>query len=174
MGQIHYLFPPESGNPDNQTALDLRHAHPKLPELHSYWQGKLRGRALPLRSELDVTEFAGWLGNLSLVEVVDGGRDFYYRVHGTNKVQYLGRDLTGRHVSDLDAVSADIVASEYKLVVATGKPQFVSRSHINIKKEQVRTDKLMLPLSVREPRESVDMILVGLYAWFGRAKGKSL
>ena len=170
MGQIHYLFAPEPEFPEVPEELDLRHAHPKLVELHDYWLGKLGDRPLPLRSELDVTEFVDWLGNLSLVEAVEGGRDYFYRVHGTNKVQYLGQDLTGRHVSDLDEVSADIVSTEYNFVVATGKPHFVSRSHINGKKEHMRTDKLMLPLSVHEARDSVDMILVGLYAWFGRGK----
>lgn len=146
--------------------LDIKDAHPKLKNLYEFWSGKRAGRRMPSRTDFDTVEFAPWMGNLSLIDVVDGGRDFYYRVHGTLLVNYLGRDLTGGQVTDLAPDQIDLVMAEYRNVLATSSPQFVSRPHINGNREFLRTDKLMLPLA--HDGLTVTMIMVGLYSWHGR------
>jgi len=166
MSSIHYLFPQDAEGAAGSHFPDLRGAHPKMLSLFEFWRSRCGERCFPKRSDFDVLEFAPWMGNLSLVEPVDEGRDYRYRVHGTNKVDYLGRDLTGRCISELPLEQAAIVKEEYDRVVASGVPHFVNRPHINGDKDFLRTNKLMLPLS--KDTAAVEIILVGLYSWFGR------
>lgn len=174
MSSIHYLFPQDAEGAAESHLPDLRGAHPKVLSLFEFWLSRCGERRFPKRSDFDVMDFAPWMGNLSLVELIDEGRDYRYRVHGTNKADYLGRDLTGRCVSELPLDQAAIVREEYDRVVSSGVPHFVNRPHINGDKDFLRTNKLMLPLS--KDMAAVEIILVGLYSWFGRisAEPKSI
>ena len=36
-----------------------------------------------------------WLGNVLLVDVIEGGAEFVYRLYGSNVAERFGRDMTG-------------------------------------------------------------------------------
>lgn len=75
--------------------------HPKLLDLLRFWEEKRGARTMPRRSEIDVLELAPWLGNLILLEVLDYGENFLYRVYGTNLVRLIQYDRTGKSTDDL-------------------------------------------------------------------------
>lgn len=65
------------------------------------WNRLRRDGDLPLRFDFDPETVADWLSYLSILEAVDEGRDFRYRLTGTRVDAYLGQNLTGRRVSDI-------------------------------------------------------------------------
>lgn len=67
-----------------------------------HWLSKCVNERLPSRRDIDIAELGPWLGRVLMMDVIDGGEDFRYRLIGTEIVDAVGRDLTGRLVSDVD------------------------------------------------------------------------
>src|SRR5690348_17873717 len=59
-----------------------------LSGLLAYWRGKLRGRAMPRRADIDPAEIPRLLPHLQLVERIDGR--YRYRLAGTAIVAAYG------------------------------------------------------------------------------------
>lgn len=72
----------------------------RLIGFYRLWQAKRRDRRLPARSDLTHDELKPWFGNLILLDVIDGGRDFRYRLFGMNIVRQAGFDMTGKFLSE--------------------------------------------------------------------------
>jgi hypothetical protein len=132
----------------------------ELTELYDFWDGLRRGRELPSRSDVDVFELKPWLGNLSMLSVIDGGADFYFRVHGSNLRELVDADLTGRYLGKLPYEWVGAWMAEYTEVVRSRAPVFRSRSPSLIK-TFIAIEKLMLPLS--ENGRDVDHIFYAVY-----------
>ncbi len=133
---------------------------PALRGLWSYWNGKRVDGRLPGRDAINPFELRPWLGRLLLMDVVDSGRDFRYRLHGTGLVQLFGVDLTARLVSGLAVPDVDRLLNEARAAVA-------SRDYVHIEatvvaeKQFVAISKLILPLATRG--DDVDILMVGIY-----------
>ena len=134
--------------------------HPKLRDLHGFWQHKRGERVFPRRKDLDVIELWPWLGNLMLIEVENGGTDFLYRVYGTVLADYFSRDLTGRRTSSLAGDVQAVVRGEYARTIDKGEPIIVTRER-TVQQRRIRASKLILPLGPQA--ETIDHLLVGLY-----------
>ena len=65
-----------------------------------YWSSQRDGRKLLTRRSIDPVELADLLANLVLVEVLDGGRDYFHRIAGESAASLLGADLMGRRLSE--------------------------------------------------------------------------
>lgn len=135
--------------------------HPELAALRDFWDEKRGDRRMPARADIDVQELKRWLGHLALLDVVDGGRDFVFRVHGVDLVELYGVDLTGKALSEAGSAVEAVVLDEYRSVVDEKAPLFVKRHHAQPEKDFVGVSKLILPLS--SDGETVDMILFGYY-----------
>lgn len=66
------------------------------------WNEKRAGRPLPRRSDFEIEDLAPWFGHVIIMDVIDGGRDFRYRMIGTRITEFLDRDYTGNLVSASD------------------------------------------------------------------------
>lgn len=73
---------------------------PLIDDLVAYWNRKRSGRIGPRRTEIDPTEMVAHLPHIFMLDVIDGGKDFRFRLIGTRIVEGLGRDNTGRRVSE--------------------------------------------------------------------------
>jgi hypothetical protein len=60
-----------------------------LGAVQSYWDSKRRGRSMPSRADIRPDELRDWLSQLMLVDVIDGGRDFRYRLLGTKLTTFF-------------------------------------------------------------------------------------
>jgi hypothetical protein len=140
---------------------------PQLSSLFAFWEALRGNRAMPSRQEVDVAALKPWLGHLTLLAVIDGGRDYYVRVHGTNLREMLGRDLTGRYLKALPDEWVATWVAEYDEVVKTRAPSFTARRP-SVTKDFMSIEKLMLPFST--DGNTVDMILYGVYP-VGRRRG---
>lgn len=72
---------------------------------------------MPGRSDFDALGFAPWMGHLTVLDVVDGGRDFFFRLLGTNIVDLYGYKMTGKSVSDLTREVGTTILKEYREAV---------------------------------------------------------
>lgn len=66
------------------------------------WRSKYRDGRFPSRANFDLDELTPWFGNILIMNVYGEGADFGYRLVGTNIVAGVGRDLTGKRVSESD------------------------------------------------------------------------
>lgn len=64
--------------------------------LRAYWLSKQREGALPRRQDIDPGEIRGLLPDLALVESIEAGRFFRFRLIGTSAERRLGGIATGR------------------------------------------------------------------------------
>lgn len=101
---------------------DYDHLSPYLGGFARYWEDRRGGRDIPDRRDIDVLDLKPWLGWLNVLDVIDGGRDFRYRVFGTHHVARLGADVTGKLASESNAA----VRSHFTLflgsIITTRRP----------------------------------------------------
>jgi hypothetical protein len=105
---------------------------PQISDLVAYWEGKRAGRPMPRRADIDPTELGSHLPNIFMVDVLDGGADFRYRLLGTAIVAGLGRDSTGRKLKHLYRDQPEAfagLAALFRKVVTERRPAF-ARGHI--------------------------------------------
>lgn len=134
--------------------------HPPLRALWAYWAGRKHGDLLPGRKDIAPHGMRAWLANLLLLDVIDGGSDFRYRLHGAKLVTMFGHDLTGGVVSALKVRNVDALLAEGRMAV-NGRRFVYIEDGIVAEKSFIRTSKLILPLA--NDGHAVDMLLVGIY-----------
>lgn len=111
-----------------------------------WWDGARGDRSMPAARDFDiaaVSEAAGWL---HLLEVIEEGADFRYRVYGTLVAAATGLDLTGRRVSEQPEPVRTPLTALYRDMVLRPRPV---RSLVHFPGPSVaapRWDRIMLPL----------------------------
>lgn len=89
----------------------------------AHWQGKRPADGgLPARAGLDPIEMKRWLGNLSILDVIDGGRDFVFRLYGSVLAQAVGFDMTGKSARDYPGERNNVLVDSYRAVLAARRP----------------------------------------------------
>ena len=133
-----------------------------LRKIYRYWRGKCREGALPSRADLDPTEILpALLPHVFLVDVVDGGRDFRYRLVGTHIVESVGFEYTGRLVSEfMRGREEEMQARDYHRLVESREPQHVICNMVAFGRDYMRFERVVCPLS--SDGEAIDMIFGGL------------
>lgn len=122
-------------------------ASKKLQFLLEYWTGLRRGAALPLTTDIDPMKMRRALGYVMLVDVVDGGRDFRYRLYGSMLASVSGYDMTGRFLS-CHGASANVIEFDlavYRAAVVRKKSVFTSRKPIGARYTS-RWQRVAMPL----------------------------
>lgn len=88
----------------NIVALDaIENAVTKAAVTH--WQALRRDRKLPARSELSPRELRAILPSVVLIRVIDGGRDYEYRIVGGIFAWAYGVDFQGMRLSQIERVT---------------------------------------------------------------------
>ena len=93
-------------NLSGRVEIDPKHLeHPTLGFLRAYWEGKRGGRPMPSRADINPSEMKQHLSWLVMLDVLEGGRDFRYRLIGDDVADYFFWNPTGKTVN---RVSQDI------------------------------------------------------------------
>lgn len=126
------------------------------------WQAaRMRsGQAMPSRRDIDIVDFGRGIGNLVLLDVEDGGRDFRYRVFGSALARLCGADMQGWWVSELPNELRDLCFTIYRAAVRDKAP-YLARATAARPDTVSHYIRLVLPLS--EQGERVDALLVAIY-----------
>jgi hypothetical protein len=138
----------------------------RLKALYASWRRKRGVRPMPGRSDIDPAEMRPWLPHLILLDVIDGGREFRYRLVGTEIERQIGRALTGRLVGEvLEADYLAYILGLHRRVVAEAAPVYAENSFgderqgFAIVAPHKRAYRLSLPLS--KTGTAIDMLLCG-------------
>src|SRR5882724_9732666 len=108
--------------------------NPTLEALLVYWRQQRRGRAMPRRRDIDPIDIPKLLANLQLVDVVDGGARFRYRLIGTASVAAFGTDATGKCIDEILAGNRLAAAEQhYRRTCETKRPYFVLNKYTTTK-----------------------------------------
>ncbi|UUX48105.1 PAS domain-containing protein [Nisaea acidiphila] len=104
---------------------------PAISRFMQLWEDRRRpDQSIPSRQAFEIEDLMEWLGHILILDVIDGGADFHYRLVGTEIATALGRDYSGRRMSECTfGVSAADVIGEFGEVVAARRP-LVRRGHI--------------------------------------------
>ncbi|MBI1774748.1 MAG: PAS domain-containing protein [Proteobacteria bacterium] len=78
---------------------------PPLRFLINHWHGLARGGVLPYLREIDPLALRPALGYLMLLDAVDGGLDFRYRLYGSIIAEISKLEMTGKLLSEHPASS---------------------------------------------------------------------
>lgn len=129
--------------PKDRSATQLSEPQAALLAL---WRERRGGRAMPGRADIGPLDLRPWLGRTHLLEVIDGGADFLYRVHGTEIVRRIGVEMTGRRISDWGEPNRTHAFAIYRAALAAGKPYLEARDE-NFENKVAGFLRLVLPLS---------------------------
>ena len=77
--------------------------NPIVCEALATWERMRQGRRMPSRADMGPRAMRGFLKHAALIQVVDGGQDFRYRVVGDAVIIQQGLALNGITTADLDA-----------------------------------------------------------------------
>jgi hypothetical protein len=144
-------------------------AAPPLRELHGYWDQRRDGRSMPARADIDIALIPTLLQYVFLVDVLDGGRDFRFRLVGTHFRDVTGQEVTGQHVAEAfpEQFGAE-VRQIWGRVVEERRPVF-GRGNLWIPgREHVKWEGIAMPLA--EDDRTVNMLFGGVcFQLAGRA-----
>jgi hypothetical protein len=143
-------------------------ANPQLRAFRDLWESKRRDGKLPARADFDIDDFRPFLGRIVMLDVVDGGRDFRFRLYGTIIVDEYKRDMTGKLASEFRPDFREPIMRGYKAAHDTKRPH-VDRIDIDAPDMRYVWDRIVVPLA--GDGETVDIILVYsqdlVYDWRG-------
>jgi len=80
--------------------------------LYNYWNAKRGERPMPDRRDILPSEFVRMLPSVAIIEVIDGGRDFRFRLFGSELATWMGCDRTGQHFSEMRAAPGSDLTPE--------------------------------------------------------------
>jgi hypothetical protein len=128
-----------------------RLAAPQLRFLMDYWTGLAGDRPMPPARAIDAVEMRPALGYVNLLDVVEEGRDFRYRVFGSAIAAVTGFDMTGRCTSDLKArtEAVEFALALHRAVVERGTPLLIEHGPPSTL-SSVAWHNLILPLAGTE------------------------
>ncbi|HUO97863.1 MAG TPA: PAS domain-containing protein [Rhizomicrobium sp.] len=91
----------------------------------AYWDSIRRDRPFPERRDLKPRDLAGIVSHMSLLKVIDGGRDFEHRIIGDAMVRSFFVPVQSRRFSDIARDAPELIAfclPLFRQAVTTGAP----------------------------------------------------
>lgn len=132
-----------------------------IRHLINYFERKSAGGANVPAAVLDPGEFRPALGYVNIVEPIEGGCDFRFRIFGTFVAAVTGRDLTGQLVSQIPASDyvVDHALACYRAAFVRRLPLLSLRIPLGAEKTR-RWERLVLPFG--GPDAGTSRLLIGV------------
>lgn len=129
-----------------------------LSELLQHWKTLCGDRAMPRRSDFDPINVPGLLSGICLVEVINGGEDYFYRVAGTGLEEMSGQALQNKRFSELEhAEACEAMRATCAACVQSARPVVITNMLQEPGRDHTAITAIILPLS--DDGETVNMIL---------------
>jgi len=132
---------------------------PRTRVFLEYWKSACRGRSMPSRGDIDPLAMpSALLPNLALVDVVEGGARFRFRLVGSEVGSAWGLSLTGKFVCDpvSNRDYGDYVLELYRTVLRSCRPVLSVSNWAHPDLEHINTQRIFCPLS--EDGKTVNMV----------------
>lgn len=122
---------------------------PILGPALAYWLRKRGTASMPSKRDIDPTEIhPKILPNMQIIDVIDDGARFRYRLVGTALVQANGKDYTGQYPEELLSEDrASFVLNIYRTVCQSKGPLFTTNRYHTTKNIDLFTNRIYMPLS---------------------------
>ena len=122
---------------------------PILGPVLAYWIEKRGSRSMPRKRDIDPIEIpARILPNLQIIDVIDRGARFRYRLVGTASVDAFGSDYTGRYPDEMFSDDRlNFIQSIYRTVYTTKIPLFSANRYHTPKNIDLFAYRIYMPLS---------------------------
>lgn len=145
--------------------------HPLLHKAFAMWQELKGARRYPAREKITPRAMAGFLRNIVLVRVLEGGKEYQFRVVGDAIVELQGESFQGFTLTEIDAKRAgygSLFRPIYDKLLVEREPRlYRGQVELSIAKRAFFHESLVLPLGPDD--ETIDHILViGAYAYTAR------
>lgn len=131
-----------------------------LGAVQSYWDSKRRARSMPSRADIRPDELKDWLSQLLLVDVIDGGAEFRYRLLGTKLTAFFPEDATNKTFSEalkaFGPVTVEQTKNVYKTVIDRRRPALVKGPGYYFRQDSKAFQAILTPLS--DDNKNVSMI----------------
>jgi len=126
-----------------------RLAHPDLIRLARHCQGLAPPHQLPRRADFDPAPVMRYLaGQLYLIDVLDGGADYRFRLFGLFWQTVYGCNLAGELLSDIEATGNLLVLrAHYDACVAQRAPIFRPGKLIWPDRHAIAYQRLLIPFA---------------------------
>ncbi|MDF1792810.1 MAG: PAS domain-containing protein [Thalassobaculaceae bacterium] len=99
--------------------------HPMVSGFAEIWEAKRGARAMPDRGDFEIEDLAPWFGHVIIMDIIDGGANFRYRLVGTTITKFLNRDYTGRTVLECNYSGAQgKILDTFRRPITEGGPVF--------------------------------------------------
>ncbi len=130
----------------------------RLVRLYRYWDAKRQGRPYPARRDIDPLDFPYVLGQMMLIDVAYDPLRFRFRLYGTELVDRMGFDMTGKMLEEHPLPEfRDFLERGWREVLDTGRPAHVFFNRF-VDDRARRFESLRLPLATDGAK--IDMIMV--------------
>ncbi len=115
--------------------------------LTSHWHGLARPGELPHFKQIDPLALRPALGYIMLLDLVEDGRDFRYRLYGSMIASVSGFDMTGKLLSEHPASPyvTEFAMAGYRAAVQRREPVFTERHPVGAMRA-TRWQRVALPL----------------------------
>jgi hypothetical protein len=137
-----------------------------LAFVRAYWQRRRKEAAMPRRGDIAPAELKRYLPSILLADVVDGGRDFRYRLVGSDLQRHFAGNPTGKLMSEaLVPFGPETVArtvDAYRQVIERRAPLRIRGDGALFSQSAKLFDALLTPLS--DDGRTINMIL-GTFAF---------
>ena len=134
-------------------------------EAHAIWTDLVNG-GIPDRRQIDPLAFGpALLPMLAMLDVLQGGQDYRWRLFGTHHEQEFGANLTGTRLSELERLKTSATAFRRILdaTVAAKAPVYFELTYLNSGQIHRHATGAMLPLTDGDPEIGV---LLGATDWW--------
>jgi hypothetical protein len=119
----------------------------RLGRLLEHWRSLCAAaQRLPAASEIDPEPLKFILGWLMIIDPLDGGTDFQYRLYGSRIADVTGRDLTGCKVSDSFPEFVAFTNEVYRTALRTQHPMLTRHTPPKLIIVE-RWERLILPFA---------------------------
>ena len=122
---------------------------PRTATLLDFYQWLPAEGGPPRRRLADAFSLKPWLGNLMILQPVDGGADFAYRLYGTAIAEVAGFDMTGRRVSEFASRTGAFFLTTYRRCLETDAPWLTHNLGEHAKRFVV-WERLILPFATED------------------------
>jgi hypothetical protein len=103
--------------------MEERFRDARLFRLYEYWQSKRTGPDAARRADIHLTELTDLLPSLHLIDVSWEPLRFLHRLIGTEIVEWMGRDVTGRYLDhSLYGAATDEIVASMETVAQEARP----------------------------------------------------
>jgi hypothetical protein len=137
-------------------------AHKDAEEVFAYWRSRSAQGDFVMGRDIPARPIARLMRNLVVLEPAADGKNFRFRLAGSQIGERLGRDITGMSVSDVyDETAADTFIAFLNVVIGENRPVFLDL-HVRGLLGDVRRPEIVL-LPMKAPNGTAKLVLGGSF-----------